>query len=177
MFLWAANALKCGENDHFLKEILQSWPGNKPLFEWMITQFTYAYAYRQASLCSPQSLTNGAFSGIIILADFNSYLPECKKSAFGRDYHGTLNVAVNGATCQRWDSVEPHQHSYYARDSEFPWDGNVEVNNIPGSFQYQDCLSMCGITVIRRSWDRFIFMMWIPKTGKTISLYRRPYEK
>ena len=56
-----------------------------------------------------------------------SLISECKKSYFGRDYRGTLNVTVSGAVCQRWDSQEPHAHKLGKKSEHFPWDSSVEV--------------------------------------------------
>ena len=53
-------------------------------------------------------------------------MAECKKTTFGRDYHGTLNMSITGDACQRWDSDDPHA-SAYPEDYNFPWDGGVEV--------------------------------------------------
>lgn len=38
----------------------------------------------------------------------------------GEQYWGTVNVTINGRTCQRWDTTSPHNHSFL----------DLEVSNV-----------------------------------------------
>lgn len=37
----------------------------------------------------------------------------------GEQYWGTVNVTVNGKTCQRWDTTSPHSHSFLTLEENF----------------------------------------------------------
>ena len=36
----------------------------------------------------------------------------CVKLEFHKNYNGTSSRTLNGLTCQRWDSQDPHKHRY-----------------------------------------------------------------
>ncbi|XP_062620529.1 plasminogen-like, partial [Saccostrea cucullata] len=40
---------------------------------------------------------------------------DCKISVEGLEYRGNISVTVSGKSCQRWDSLTPHPHSYAVR--------------------------------------------------------------
>ena len=40
----------------------------------------------------------------------------CRSSKSGSEYDGAISRTTSGRTCQRWDSQQPHAHSYTDRD-------------------------------------------------------------
>ena len=59
-----------------------------------------------------------------------SLLPlECKMTAKGFEYRGTLNTTVTGRTCQRWDKQSPHSHKF-SHDDGYPG------RSVSGAYNY-----------------------------------------
>lgn len=38
---------------------------------------------------------------------------KCKMTSKGLDYNGDVSTTISGKTCQRWDSQNPHRHSFF----------------------------------------------------------------
>ena len=91
-------------------------------------RFTDCMEYVLAKTASPSSLISSS--------------PDCKKSYFGNDYRGTLNVTIGGVPCQRWDSQMPHTHDKNKEDSEFSWDSSVEVKTLRDIYQNFQLLTL-----------------------------------
>ena len=50
--------------------------------------------------------------------------PECKLTALGREYMGTLSQTVSGKTCQFWTHETPHEPSSAAQNDANYSDGS-----------------------------------------------------
>ena len=66
-----------------------------------------------------------AYGSLLNLLKLLNLSTDCKQTALGEDYQGTVSVTENGLVCQRWDQQTPQKHDY-GHDNKYP-DGSVSA--------------------------------------------------
>lgn len=56
---------------------------------------------------------------------------ECVHSPIGYDYRGKVSRTIDGFTCQRWDSQEPHTHSVTGLNADENYCRNIDREKAP----------------------------------------------
>jgi len=72
------------------------------------------------------------------------------------DYYGTINITLNGKTCQRWDAILPHNHSYTGDNNYCRNPGNPTPGHPAGA-------AWCYTTDPNTIWD----LCKVPICGKS----------